>query len=103
MDLRIPDALAAKAYRFPESSYGATTVTLIIAGGRRIENVVLGGGDVIVKIDGRTISAPADLDFSISQIVDVVPQGRRLRAMISAVNARLTRGVTCETATTREE
>jgi hypothetical protein len=52
---------------------------------------VLGGGDVIVKIDGRAISAAADLDFSVSPIVDVVPQGRRLRAMISAVHAGLTR------------
>ncbi len=90
MDLRIPDALAAKAYRFPESSYGATTVTLILSGGRRIKNVVLGGGDVIVKIDGRTISAAADLDFSTSQIVDVVPQhGSRLRALIAAAFAGL--------------
>ena len=49
MDLRIPDALVLKANTFPESSYGATTVTLILTNGRRIENVILGGAEWIVE------------------------------------------------------
>ena len=43
MRLQIPEKLFDKANSFPESSYGATTVTLILSDGRRIDNVVLGG------------------------------------------------------------
>jgi hypothetical protein len=71
VSLGIPDALAAKANTFPESSYGATTVTLILADGRRIHDVVLGGASHIVKVGGRPVSDAKDLDFSVSEIVDV--------------------------------
>jgi hypothetical protein len=71
MSLRIPDRLADKALRFPESSYGATTVTLILSDGRRIDDVILAGGSDIVKVKGRPVSDATDLDFSVSEIVDV--------------------------------
>ncbi len=79
MGLRISDALFKKANTFPESSYGATTVTLILADGRRIKNVVLGGAEWIVKVDGRKVSEATELDFAVSEIVDVKPQRRRWR------------------------
>jgi hypothetical protein len=79
MELRIPPRLAEKANTFPESSYGATTVTLILVDGRRIENVVLGGAEWIVKIDDRRITHPMDVDFSSADIVDVIRQRRRWR------------------------
>ena len=74
MSLRIPDALAAKANTFPESSFGATTVSLVLADGRRIHDVVLGGASHIVKVGGRHVSELAELDFSLADIVDVKPQ-----------------------------
>jgi hypothetical protein len=77
MSLRIPDALADTALMFPESSYGATTVTLILSDGRRIDDVILAGGSDIVKVKGRLVSAAKDLDFSVSDIVDV--KRKRLR------------------------
>ena len=85
MDLRLPHALFEKANRFPESSYGATTVTLILADGRRIENVVLGGADYIVKVDGRHVTEATELGFAVGDIVDVRPQrrpGRWLRLLV---------------------
>ena len=55
MALRIPGRFAAKADSFPESSYGATRVTLILADGRVVENVTLSGSD-IVRVEGRDVS-----------------------------------------------
>ena len=74
MSLRIPDKVADKALRFPESSYGATTVTLILSDGRHVEDVTLAGGSDIVKIMGRPVSEGKHLDFSVSDIVDVKRQ-----------------------------
>jgi hypothetical protein len=71
MALDISDKLAAKADKFPESSYGATTVTLILASGRRVDNVVLAGAR-IVKVGGRMVSEAGDLDFSPAEVADVV-------------------------------
>jgi hypothetical protein len=77
MSLRIPDRLADKALMFPESSYGATTVTLILSDGRRIDDVILAGGSDIVKVKGRLVSDAKDLDFSVTDIVDVERKGLR--------------------------
>jgi hypothetical protein len=84
MTLKIPDALATKANRFPESSYGATTVTLILSGGRWIHDVILGGAEYIVKVKGRSVSDAADLGFSVSDIVDVCPN-RSLKVIPTVV------------------
>jgi len=71
MPVRLPEHLARKADNFPESSYGATTVILILSGGRRVRDRIL-GGDYIVKIGGRDITDAAQLDFALSDIRDVV-------------------------------
>jgi hypothetical protein len=76
MSLRIPEKFAAKVRSFPESSYGATTVTLILRDGRRIENVVLSGSD-IVKVGDELVSEAGDLDFSPGEIANVVLRGSR--------------------------
>ena len=91
MSLRISDELAAKANSFPESSYGATTVTLILSDGRRIDDVVLAGASVIVKIGVRHVSATSDLDFSLNEIADVFPTGSlgTLRSQLAALFRRL--------------
>lgn len=71
-DLRLPDNLAAKAYKFPESSYGATTVTLVLVGGRLVSQVILSGAE-IVKVGGQMITTPAQLGFRVGDIYDVLP------------------------------
>jgi hypothetical protein len=74
MSLRIPDELADKANSFPESSYGAITVTLILSDGRRIENVILAWASEIVKLKGRDVVSARDVGFTVSEIVDVGPE-----------------------------
>jgi hypothetical protein len=81
--LRIPDGLAAKANTFPESSYGATTVTLVLSDGTLITDVVLAGASDIVKVQGRAVSDAADLGFSVNDIADVTQE--------SGVGLRLSR------------
>lgn len=64
MSLRIPDKLFAKANSFPKSSYGATTVTLILRDGKRIDDVILTGASEIVRVKGRDVADAGDLGFS---------------------------------------
>jgi hypothetical protein len=59
---------------FPESSYGANRVTLVLADGRRINAVFLAAGMEIVKIGNRVVAIPEDLDFSLTDIVDVISE-----------------------------
>jgi len=66
---QVPQSVGDKAQSFPESSYGAQRVTLLLADGRRVPNVSL-AGDVIVKVGTRLVQSPADLDFSVSDVVD---------------------------------
>ena len=75
MSLKISAELETKASHFPESSYGATTVTLVLSSGRRVHDVVLAWASEIVKVGGRHVSDAGDLDFSVSEIVDVVQPG----------------------------
>jgi hypothetical protein len=84
MTLELSDELAAKANTFPESSYGATTVTLILASGRRIDNVVLAGAR-IVKVGGRLVWGAGDLDFSPGEVVDLLRSDRPAFATIRQV------------------
>jgi hypothetical protein len=54
----------------PESSYGAVRVTLVLRGGRRVHDVII-GADAICKIGHRLVESESDLDFSVSDIEDV--------------------------------
>ena len=54
--------------------YGATKVTLILADGRRIENVFLGGAEWIVKVGDRLVTEATELDFAVGGFVDVIPE-----------------------------
>jgi len=72
--LSLPDKLAEKTYFFPEYSYGANKVTLILESGRKVPNVFLAGGRDIVKIGSHKVSSAHDLDFQISDIVDVISE-----------------------------
>ena len=65
---KLPQHVSAQVNRFPESSYGATTVTLVLSDGRRIERVVI-GGEHIVRIGDRDITHADQLGFDVSSIV----------------------------------
>jgi hypothetical protein len=68
----IPPRLQETAHMFPECSYGASRVALLLKDGRRVEDVYLAWGRQIVKIGQRKISYPEELDFETSDIVDLV-------------------------------
>ena len=72
MSPTLPDNLAEKIYSFPESSYGTNRVTLVLGSGRKIKEVYLAWGRDIVKIGSRKVTTLSDLDFEVSEIVDVV-------------------------------
>lgn len=74
MSLALPNDLAAKAAGFPESSYGANRVTLVLADGRRVPAVSLAWGREIVKIGSRSVVGAKDLGFELSDIADVVSE-----------------------------
>ncbi len=76
MSLSLPDRLAEKTISFPESSYGANRVTLVLGDGRRVREVFLASGRDIVKVGTKAISRPEDLDFRVADIVDVVSEVR---------------------------
>src|SRR5262245_28242376 len=67
---RLPDRFCSKVTSYPECSYGAVRVTLVLRGGRRIHDVII-GGDAICKIGPTRITSESDLDFSVSDIEDV--------------------------------
>jgi len=71
MPPNIPPHLRTKAAMIPESSYGACTVTLILASGKTIPDVVLAGGEEIVKVGGALVGSARDLPFRIGEIVDL--------------------------------
>ena len=64
----LPQNISTQVDTFPESSYGATTVTLVLSDGRRIERVVVGGRH-IVRIGDRAITHVDQLGFAVSSIV----------------------------------
>jgi hypothetical protein len=74
MSVSLPENLKTKASEFPESSYGASRVTLILQGGRKIENVFLAWGAEIVKIGNNQITGEDDLNFNISDVEDIVSE-----------------------------
>ncbi len=67
---RIPAQFASTVAAFPECSYGAVRVVLVLKNGRVISDVIL-GGDSIAKIGQHLVTSAADLDFATSEIVEV--------------------------------
>ena len=67
---KLPDMFGSKVASYPECSYGAVRVTLVLRGGRKIRDVII-GSDAICKIGRKDIRAQSDLDFSLSDIEDV--------------------------------
>jgi len=76
MTLALPQKFADKTIGLLEESYGANRVTLVLADGRRVQEVILAWGCEIVKIRGRAVAAPEDLGFALGDIVDVVSELR---------------------------
>ena len=67
---RLPDRFGSKVASYPECSYGAVRVTLVLRDGRRIYDVII-GGNAICKIGQQHIRSEADLDFSVADIHNV--------------------------------
>ena len=74
MPIAIPVKFMDKAASFPESSYGATRVALILKDGRRISDVTLAWGSEIVQLDGEPVEEEKQLGFSLADVIDVVPR-----------------------------
>ena len=70
--LDLSDELAEKARTFPESSYGATKVTLVLWDGTRIPDVVLAWARQIVRVGSRAVDSPDELGFGIANVRDVL-------------------------------
>jgi hypothetical protein len=71
----LPEALKQKALSYPESSYGATRVTLVLSDGRRVKDVYLAWGDEIVKVGLQAITHSGQLGFEVGDIIDVLHEG----------------------------
>jgi hypothetical protein len=67
---RLPDKFGPKVASYPECSYGAVRVVILLKSGARVRDVVI-GGDAISKVGSKLIRAESDLPFSISDIEDV--------------------------------
>ena len=67
---RLPDRFGARVASYPECSYGAVRVTLLLRDGRRIYDVII-GADAICKIGQKHIRSEADLNFAVSDIEEV--------------------------------
>jgi hypothetical protein len=72
MPVSIPNFLHGKAGEIPESSYGATRVTLILKDGKRIGNVVLAWGSDIVKIGEKEIGEASEIGFDTNDVADII-------------------------------
>lgn len=73
MPLPIPPRVALKMESFSRPSSGATRVILVLADGRRIENVAVAWNSGIVKIGNTAVSSTEDLDFRLTDVVDARP------------------------------
>jgi hypothetical protein len=68
----LPDHLGEKVASFPESSYGATIVTLVLKNGSRIPHVHVAGRDVIKATESQEESRLVTIRPS--EIADVVSE-----------------------------
>ncbi len=59
---------------FPETSYGASRVTVTLKSGRKIRGVVIAWGRQIVKVGDTVVKDAEDLSFDPSEVIDVQQQ-----------------------------
>ena len=74
MSLLLPEHLRSIGAELPESSHGACRATLVLRSGRRISNVTLAWGSEVVKVGPNRVSLETELDFSLSEVIDVLPE-----------------------------
>jgi hypothetical protein len=74
MALKISDQLASKAQGFPESSYGANRVTIVLVDNKKIKNVILAWGAEIIKIGGKQVTTQKDINFKLSEVKDIISE-----------------------------
>ncbi len=68
---RLPDRFGPEIASFPECSYSAVRVTLVLKDGRRVHDVIIDGADVICKIGQTLISSKSDLPFMVSEVQSI--------------------------------
>ena len=73
MSHMLPQLLAEKAARFPESSHGACRATLVLRSGEKIEGATLAWGSEIVRIGSQLITSGSTLSFNPAEVIDVLP------------------------------
>ena len=66
----LPDKFGEVVSRYPECSYGAVRVILVLKDGTCIRDVIL-AGNAICKIGQKLIKSSPDLDFSVSDVIEV--------------------------------
>jgi len=66
----LPDKFGEVVNRYPECSYGAVRVILVLKDGTWIRDVIL-AGNAICKIGQKLIKTSSDLDFSVSDVIEV--------------------------------
>jgi hypothetical protein len=62
----LPDDLQDKIASFPEYSMGAHKICVVLKDGRRYEDVIVGGGE-IVKVGGKS-----QIPFNTGDIMDII-------------------------------
>ena len=67
---RLPEKFGPTVASYPECSYGAVRVTLVLSDGRRFHDVII-GADAICKIGPTQIATESDLPFQVSDIEGV--------------------------------
>jgi hypothetical protein len=58
-----PTAVHDKIAALPETSDGANRVTLAVKSGRTIHEVAVAWGKDVVRVGGKTVGSPSDLDL----------------------------------------
>jgi hypothetical protein len=64
---KLPDRFGPLVSSWPECSYGAVRVVLVLQDGSRVRDVII-GGDAICKVGQKLIQAESDLEFRVSDI-----------------------------------
>ena len=69
--MNIPETLVGKVHNFPECSYGAQRVNLVMKNGDVVKDIILAAGKEIVKVSGRHVTNESQLGFRLEDVIDV--------------------------------
>jgi hypothetical protein len=69
--LQIPEQFTDLVSALPESSYGATKVSLKLSDGSYVRDVTIAWGSEIAKVCGKPITSAEQLEFGLQDIVGI--------------------------------